>query len=183
MKREKLIRSLIFSIFLIVNLKPGIANAADVPLDDFLSEIQKVLIKVRDASDVDALPALTAVHLTIRTTLSREANGSLKFHIIEAGAKGSDESIQEIRLALQPPSASDKSPVAASVEPLADAIIDAARNVKKAATRDPPLHLSALEASVEFTVEKEASGNLVLVGAKVGSKNTQQIVISFGKSE
>jgi Trypsin-co-occurring domain 2 len=182
-KREKRIVSLIFSIFFIFSLKPSAASAADVPIDDFLSDIQKVLIKVRDASDVDALPALTAVHLTIRTTLSREANGSLKFHIIEAGAKGSDESVQEIRLELQPPGAADKSPVAASVAPLADAIIDAARNVKKATTRDPPLHLTALEASVEFTVEKEASGNLVFVGAKAGSKNTQKIVISFGKSE
>ena len=183
MKREKRIVSLILSIFFIFNLKPSIANAADVPLDDFLSDIQKVLIKVRDASDVDALPAFAAVHLTIRTTLSREANGSLKFHVIEAGAKGSDESIQQIRLELRPPSPANKSPVAASVAPLADAIIDVARNVKKAATRDPPLHLAALEASVEFTVEKEASGSLVFIGAKAGSKNTQQIVISFGKSE
>jgi hypothetical protein len=183
LKRDKYLVSLIFLIFVSLVSKPGKANSADVSLEDFLSDVQKVLIKVRDASDVDALPKLTAVHLTIRTTLKREADGSLKFHVIEAGAKGSDENIQELRLELRPPDPADKSPVAASVAPLADAIIDAARNVKRAATRDPPLHLTALEASVEFTVEKEASGNIVFVGAKVGSRDTQQIVISFGKPE
>jgi hypothetical protein len=71
--------------------------------------------------------------------------------------------------------------VGASVIPLADAIIDAARQVKKASEGKPPLHLAMLEASVEFSVEKEASGTIVFLGAKVANRNTQKIVLIFGK--
>ncbi len=124
---------------------------------------------------------MTAVNLTLRAKLSREADGSLKLHILEAGGSVSDESVQELRLQLGPPEPSDKSPVAASALPLADAIIDAARNVKQAANRDPPLHLVKLEASIEFTVQKEASGSIVLVGGKAGRQDTQQITLTFAQ--
>ena len=167
------------SLWVLCNAPSGAATG-DISIDELLSDIQKVLIKVRDASDVDALPALTSIDLTLRATLTREANGSLKFHILEAGAKGSDESVQEIHLQLRPPEPADRSPVAASVAPLADAIIDAARSVKKATTRDPPLHLTTLEAIVEFAVEKEASGSIVFVGARAGSQNSQKINLTFG---
>ena len=159
----------------------GWADSVGVPLDQLLSDIQKVLIKVRDASGVDALPAMTAVNLTLRGTLSRQADGSLKFYIFEGGARASEESVQQLRLQLGPPEPSDRSPVTASVMPLADAIIDAARDVKRAATRDPPLHLIKLEASIEFTVEREVSGSIVLVGGKVGDVNTQQITLTFAE--
>jgi hypothetical protein len=172
-----------FTAVFAVGKTQGWAATADVSIDQLLSDIQKVLIKVRDASEVDALPALSTVHLTLRATLKREADGTLKFHIIEAGAKISDESVQELSMELEPPSASDKSPVGVSVMPLADAIIDAARSVKKASTRNPPLHLAKLEAKVEFTIEKEASGSIVLVGAKANTQNTQEIILTFGKKD
>jgi Trypsin-co-occurring domain 2 len=176
---------IVFLISSFFNLPLGVgwADTIGVPIDELLSEIQAALIKVRDASEVDALPALTAVHLTLRATLSREAGGSLKFHVLEAAAQRSDESVQEIRIQLRPPADEDKSPTAASLVPLADAIIDAARSVKKAATGDPPLHLITLEASIEFTVEKEASGSIAFFGAKAGNRNTQQIILTFGKNE
>jgi hypothetical protein len=184
MRFSSLIFVVVWSAACGLPMAPGFAaDAPDIPIDELLSDIQTALVKVRDASDVDALPTLTAVHLTLRAALTREANGSLKFHILEAGAKGSEESIQELRLQLRPPQAADKSPVSKSVIPLADAIIDAAREVKKAATRNPPLHLTTLEASVEFTVEKEASGSIVFFGAKAGNRNTQKIILTFGKSE
>lgn len=157
------------------------AAGSDVSIDQFLTQIQTVLVKIRDSADVDALPELKSITVKMRAGLKREADGTLKFHVLEAGADVSDESVQEIDLELGPPQPADKSPVVASVLPLADAIINAARDVKKAATRDPPLHLRKLEASVEFTVEKEASGVLIFVGAKTGSKNVQKIVITFSE--
>lgn len=180
---HRLVVFLSLTILLALPVTHGSADTTGVPIDELLSDIQKVLVKVRDASNEDALPELIAVTLTLRTTLTREANGSLKFHILEAGAKGSDESVQELRVQLGPPEPADKSPVVVSILPLADAIIDAARSVKNAATRNPPLHLTSLEATVEFTVEKEASGSIVLFGAKAGSRNTQKIVVTFGKKD
>jgi hypothetical protein len=150
-----------------------------VPLDELLSDIQQALIKVRDASDTDNLPPLTAVQLTLRATLTQEGGASLKFHILDANFIGSDERVQELRLTLKPPQEADQSPTAAAVMPLADAIIDAARSVKKAMTREPPLHLNTLEASVEFTVEKGASGSILFFGGKGGTRNAQQIILTF----
>jgi hypothetical protein len=155
--------------------------APDVSIAGFLSDIEKVLVKVRDAADVDDLPPLKNIQLRIATTLSKSADGSLKFRVIEAGADLSNESKQEINLELRPPQPADKSKVSVSILPLADAIIDAARDVKKAMSGDPPLHLGKLEASVEFTVKKEASGTLLFVGAKAGSEDSQKILITFGE--
>jgi Trypsin-co-occurring domain 2 len=181
-QRRRLTTNMAFAVvFALVNA-PAWADTSDVPLDQLLSDIQKALIKVRDASEIDALPPLSTIHLTLRATLKREADGSLKFHVLEAGAKASDESVQELHLQLEPPDAPDKSPAGASVAPLADAIIDAARSVKKAATGNPPLHLAKLEARVEFTIEKEA-GFIVFVGAKANSQNIQEIVLTFGKKD
>jgi hypothetical protein len=101
----------VLTLFWAVCTVQGRADELSIPIDELLLNIQKALIKVRDGSDVDALPPLTAVHLTLRTTLTREADGSLKFRVLEAGAKGSDESVQELHLDLPPPDPSDKSPV------------------------------------------------------------------------
>jgi hypothetical protein len=165
------------------------AEGTGVPLDQLLSDVQQVLIKVRDAADGESLPVLASVNLVLRTSLVKQADGSIKVVILDAGANISDETVQEIRLTLQPPRRSDKSPVAGSVKPLADAIIDAARSVKRAANRDPPLHLVKLEASIAFTVEKEvgvSAGFRILpitidLGGKAKGTNVQQINLIFGE--
>jgi hypothetical protein len=157
------------------------AASGDVSIDSLLVDVQTVLVKVRDAADVEDLPVLKSVTLTISAGLTRSADGSLRFHVLEAGAEASGESAQELLLDLGPPEPADKSPVSIPILPLADAIINAARDVRKAASREPPLHLHKLEASVEFTVEKSASGSLLFMGAKVGTRNAQKIVLRFGE--
>jgi hypothetical protein len=174
---------LFISIAWILPMAQGWAQVKSLPIDELLSDLQKVLIQVRDASVTDGLPALASIRLTLRATLNKEANGSLKFHILEANAKDTDENTQELRLQLEPPRDSDQAPINASLAPLADAIIDAAKSVKAAESRAPPLHLTTLEASVEFTVEKEASGSIAFFGGKAGNRNTQQIILTFGKAQ
>jgi hypothetical protein len=154
-------RGVIYSILVSASVLSGIpdlrAETVGVPLDDLLSGIQNVLIKVKDAVDADDLP--------------------------------SQESTQELRLELEPPRVEDKAPVAASVAPLVEAIVGAARDVKKAETRDPPLHLVKLEAEIDFEIKKTSSGSFGFdlipisadVGGKLGQTGVQRITIIFSE--
>jgi hypothetical protein len=162
-----------------------------VPLDEVLSNIQQTLIKIRDAVDADSLPTLQSVNLDIQASIVREANGQIKVVILEVGGHGSIKTTQEIKLTLAPPSPGDRSKVSASVAPLADAIIEAARAVKLAASREPPLHLAKLEATIAFAVEKGVSGSggfrivpiTVDLGGKVAQSDSQKITLTFSASK
>jgi hypothetical protein len=166
------------------------AEVSGVPLDEVLSSVQQTLIKIRDAAQTDSLPALQSVELDVRASLVREGSGSVKLVILELGARTSEETTQEIKLTLVPPGSGDKSKTGASVAPLADAIVEAARAAKRAATGDPPLHLAKLEATIAFAVEKGASGSggfqllpiTVDLGGKVKQSNIQRITLTFGKA-
>lgn len=161
------------------------AEESKLPVDLLLTDIQKVLIKVRDATASDLLPALSDVNLDLRVLSAKDASGTVKLYVVEGGAGVKATTAQEIKLDLGPPEPSDKSQVSSSVAPLADAIIDAARSAKLAASRDPPLHLRRLEASIEFTVELDAKvgGGFTIipvsVEAKTSSANTQLITLVF----
>jgi hypothetical protein len=170
------------------SIQPSYADNSGVSLDALLSDVQKVLVKVRDTtSDDPSMPTLKDVRLELKASLQKTADGTLKLYILDTGASASGTTVQEIHLELSPPQPSDKSPVAASVAPLAEAIIDAARSVKLAASRDPPLHLKKLEATIEFTVEKEATGSAGFhilpvsfdFGGKLTSSNTQHVTLTF----
>jgi hypothetical protein len=164
---------------------PVCADVSGVSLDAVLSDVQTVLVKVRDATKTDSLPELQAVRLDLRASLQRQADGSFKLFVIEAGAKVSDTTIQEIRLELEPPKAADKAQVAASAAPLANAIIEAARSVKSAEKRDPPLHLVKLEAKIEFTVEKGTNAGFTILPISVSidgqlkNETSQTITLVF----
>lgn len=79
--------------------------------------------------------------------------------------------------------------MAASVAPLVEAIVGAARDVKKAETRDPPLHLVKLEAEIDFEIKKTSSGSFGFdlipisadVGGKLGQTGVQRITIIFSE--
>jgi hypothetical protein len=166
------------------------AEVGSVPLDEVLSSVQQTLIKIRDTAEADSLPALQSVELDIRASLVKEANGTVKVVILELGAHVSQETTQEIKLTLAPPGAGDRSKVGASVAPLADAIVEAARAAKRATKGEPPLRLAKLEATIAFTVEKGAigSGSFRLLpitadlGGKVQQSDLQRIVLTFGKA-
>jgi hypothetical protein len=167
------------------------AEASGVPFDEVLSSVQQTLIKIRDVTETDSLPALQSVELDVRASLVREGGGAVKVVILELGTHASAETTQEIKLTLAPPRPGDRSEVARSVAPLADAIIEAARAARKAATRDPPLHLAKLEATIAFAIEKDASGSggfrllpiTVDLGGKVQQSDIQRIALTFGKTD
>jgi hypothetical protein len=163
------------------------ADTGGVALDQLLSDIQQALIKVRDADDVSAQLRLENVRLNLRGTVAYDASGGVKLLVVSLGGGGSETSTQEIELTLEPPRAADRSKVSASAAPLADAIIEAARDVKRAASRDPPLHLKELSATISFTVEKHVDGSAgfhilpvtIDMGGKVRKEDVQKITIAF----
>jgi hypothetical protein len=158
-----------------------------VSLDKLLSDIQRTLIKVRDTSDISSLLRLETVKLNLRGTVAYNAEGKATLFIVDLGGGGSESSAQEIDLTLEPPRPGDRSRVSGSTAPLADAIIDAARDVKQAASREPPLHLKELSATISFTVEKSAdvsAGLKILpvtaeIGGKLKREDVQKITIVF----
>jgi hypothetical protein len=170
---------------------PLAATAADdntVALDLLLSDVQSALIKVRGATEDESLPPLSRVKLTLQTTLIDKGDGKLELAIVEVGGSLSSERSQELTIELEPPHVEDKSPVSSSSDSLADAIIAAARSIKAAASRDPPLHLVKLTSSIQFVVQKDAAfgvGFKILpVTANIKGdfkrKSVQTAVIEYG---
>jgi hypothetical protein len=163
------------------------ADDSGLSLDALLTDVQRVLIKVRDATQSDDLPTLKAVHLDLKAAVEKEADGTVKLYVLEVGTNAKSDTVQEIKVDLTPPQPADKSPVSASVAPLADAIIGAARSVKQAGSRDPPLHLKQLEATISFAVERAANGSAGFhllpisfdLTGKIQSSSVQQVSIVF----
>lgn len=172
---------------------PSAVAAEDgaMPIDRLLTDIQSTLIRVRDAADVESLPPLSKVTLILNASLTTTGGGKVELVIVEAGGSISNGITQEITLELAPPQDKDKSPVGASTDSLADAIVEAARAVHKAAERTPPLHLKRLEASIAFTVKKDANAGsgfkLLPVTAqlegKIENHDRQTAIIEFASEK
>jgi hypothetical protein len=89
-------------VAMLMGVQPLYADT-NLPLDGLLSDIQKVLVKVRDSTNDDAnMPPLKDVHLELITSLEREADGSVTFYVLDVDADTSDKTLQEIQLDLGP---------------------------------------------------------------------------------
>lgn len=182
-------RLLLAALLLPLLIVPGAAVAdTGVVVDKLLTEVQKTLIKVRDAGDEIDLPPLEKATLNLKTSLVAGGNGKISLFIIEFGSDVSKESVQELQLVLEPPKDSDVSPVSAASDTLAEAIISAATAVVRAKNQQPPLRLAKLTASVSFVVKTDTGGGVsfailpitVDLGAQVATESAQQIVLVFG---
>jgi hypothetical protein len=183
-------RNAILSVFLLCVIFGTTAKAdSGVVVDELLTKVQESLLRVRDAVEEEELPPLQKVTLRLNSSLVKQLNGKISLFIVEFGANVAEEAVQEIKLELGPPRPSDESEVAGEADALADAIVAAAKAVKKAASRQPPLHLRKLTATIKFVVTSDAGGGakfLVLpvtldLGGKVKSVATQEAVLVFGE--
>lgn len=158
-------------------------------VDELLTKIQETLIRVRDATEEEELPPLKDVTLRLKSALVKQANGKVSLFIVEFGANVAEEAVQEIKLELAPPRPSDEAEVADVADSLAEAIVSAAKAVQQAASRQPPLHLRKLTATVRFVVSTDAGAGvkfLILpvtldLGGTVKSVEIQEAVLVFGQ--
>jgi hypothetical protein len=177
-----------FSVFAFLVLYHSISGAEnDVILDELLTEVQKTLIRVGDAIAKEDLPPLNKVALKLKSVLVTKADGRVFLYIVQLGAKVTREAVQEINLELKPPKPAVATPVLSIKDTLATAIIEAAKSAKKAAKREPPLHLTKLTAKIKFIVKRDVSGGatfkLLPVTLKLGGQardaTTQEIIVEF----
>lgn len=183
-------RNAILSVFLLFAIFVDTARADNgVVVDELLTNVQKSLLRVRDIVADEELPPLQNVTLRLKSSLVKEANGKISLFIVEFGANVAEEAVQEIKLELGPPRDSDEGEVAGEDDALAEAIISSAKAVQKASSRQPPLHLRKLTATVRFVVSSDAGGGVKFLimpvtldlGGKVKSIATQEVVLVFGK--
>lgn len=149
-------RNAILSVFLLCVIFGTTAKAdSGVVVDELLTDVQKSLLRVRDAVEEQELPPLQKVTLRLNSSLVKQVNGKISLFIVEFGANVAEEAVQEIKLELGPPRPSDETEVSDEADALADAIVSVAKAVQQAASRQPPLHLRKLTATIRFVVTSD----------------------------
>ena len=157
-------------------------------IENILSEIQKVLIRVQTRARDTGLPPLSSVNLTLSTQFSGKVGAKLSFFIISVGGGVTKESVQTLKLTLVPPKAGARDPKSTGfAESLSTAIVNAAKAVKEAEQEKPPLTLKELSATIKFVVKKEGEGGAKFIitpvtvdlGGNIQSVETQEIGITF----
>ena len=156
-------------------------------VDVLLTELQRTLVRVRDASNEEDLPPLTKATLNLKSVLNEEAGGEVSLFVIQLGSKVEKAAVQEIRLELGPPHDSDRSPASSASDLLADAIIQSTKAVKRARDGTPPLHLHKLTAAVRFVLSSDTGANAgfnilpvtVQLGGKVETQAVQELIVEF----
>ena len=118
-----------------------------------------------------------------------EANGKIRFFVIEAGAEGSTSGSSTVELRLTPPdpeSAENKSE-APLADALAAAILGASDAIEAAARGEPPLQAESVKATIEFTLSGSALAGIQVAfppfeasaAGEVSSVSTQRIIAEF----
>jgi hypothetical protein len=135
----------------------------EVFIAELLNEVQKGLADAQAELQGARFPALESVTLTLQTEVVRRGEAGITILIFSFGRKWEKERAQEMTLTLRPPEAAP--PTAARVRPsvsaeLVAAIVAAARGVKEAGDRQPPLHLARFEATFSFVVKTDTRGGL-----------------------
>ena len=187
-----LIRPLLFaSILLIAVVSPPSYAQTEIPLDRLLTELQRTLVRVRDALADSDLPPFTSALLRVSSTLKRTRGGELALFVAQIDSDVKETSILEVQIELQPPRNSDSVPVSSTSDVLADAIIRASHTIKLAQRGSPPLRPRKLTAAVSFAASSSVGGGSDIrfeflgidVGATArassGRKQTHHIAITF----
>ena len=158
-----------------------------VQIEQLLSQVQKAIQIVQNATVADAsikLPELESVTLNLSAELIKGAGATINLYIVSFGADLSKETTQSITMQLKPPRPDRRIRRVEISEPLANAILSAARG---AASAEPMLNLAELKASIKFVVVAKGDGGvkftlLPITGemkGKVSQATTQEIIVSF----
>lgn len=175
---------------MLLGIAPSVAEEP-FPLDVMLEEVQAALVRVNDLTAEDELPRLKSVELSLQTSIAKDASGRFAFFVISLGGQTAETSVQSLTVVLSPPPPGTSAPVGRAdlAETLAEAIVAAARGLKPALKRDPPLALEQLVAELRFAVDTSGSAGIkaelvpitVDVGAKISSTQIQTIKVTFAE--
>jgi hypothetical protein len=160
-------------------------------LTDLVREVKVALLQVGEAAERQNLPQLESAVLTAKTSMKVEGDGKISLWIIELGGGQNNEYASTVTMTLKPPAPGSPSNIGTLrlADALREAIISGARAIKAAAQGNPPLIADKLEASVNFAVERDASGKVAVKfppfevsgGAGVKSAAVQTITVTYKK--
>jgi len=167
-------------------LEPGRA----VTIQTVLTSVRDALIGVQKTLRQDNYPPLSAVTLTLQTTVARQAGGEIKLWVVALGGKAEKSELQEIIIELAPPSPNSPRNVAEEnlTSALESAIVSAVEGVQNAGSPRLPLAFTGLQVSISFVVKSNAGGGAKIeilpisadVSGEISDSSTQKIKVVFG---
>ena len=167
-------------------LEPGRA----VAIQTVLTAVREALIGVQKTLHHDNYPPLSAVTLTLQTTVAKQAGGEIKLWVVTLGGKTEKSELQEIVIQLTPPS--PNSPRNAAEESLTSAlesaIVSAVEGAQNAGSSELPLAFTGLQVTISFVVKSNAGGGAKIeilpisadLSGEISDSSTQKIKVVFG---
>ena len=186
-----LFRAILLSFALLA--PSGLIAQTSVSVQDLLEHVRTAINSVNDKAPATDLPSLTRISLTLNTVREVSMTGEIRLLVFTIGHRRSGEFVRTINVDLEPAPRRSSSP---DTEPIADvdladelasAIIEAARaiqDVRIVDSRDRPLVVSRLSATVRFGVTSETGAGIQIVpfsaGANFAQETVQEITVEFG---
>ena len=138
---------------------PSVSAAPNAEISDVLVQVKQALADVQTQLANGDLPPLKSVKLSLKTSLERKAQGSLKLLVITVGGSWDKSKVQQVELTLVPPKPGNGQNISTEslTQALEQAIVSAAQGVKAASGSPIPLNLDSLTVTLEFTVKWDGS--------------------------
>lgn len=158
-------------------------------LADLIRETKIALLRVQEAAEAQRLPALKEATLEVQTAVAQDASGRLRLFVVEIGGGVATEATSTVRIRLVPPppgSKVDVGPVEIS-DALTELILSAARALDEAATGQPPLEASEVQATLRFAINRTGRGSIGLQwpgielggGGSIKASELQTVVVTY----
>jgi len=167
-------------------LEPGRA----VAIQTVLTAVRDALIGVQKTLRRDDYPPLTAVTLTLQTTVAKQVGGGIKLWVVALGAKAEKSELQEITIQLTPPSPNSPRNLTDEnlTSALESAIVSAVEGAQNAGSPGLPLAFTGLQVSISFVVKSNAGGGAKIeilpisadLSGEISDSATQNIKVVFG---
>ena len=161
-----------------------------VAIQTVLTSVRDALIGVQKTLQHDNYPPLSAVTLTLQTTLAKQTGGQINLWVVALGGKAEKSELQEIVVQLTPPSPNSPRNLAEEslTAALESAIVSAVEGVQNAGSPGLPLAFTGLQVSISFVVKSNAGGGAKIeilpisadLSGEVSASSTQNIKVVFG---
>ncbi|SAK66086.1 trypco2 family protein [Caballeronia ptereochthonis] len=146
--------------------RPAVPEGPPAEIESVLNQVQQALANVQSTLAESNLPPLSEVKLDLQTVVKVKVGGGVTLWVISVGGHWEQDKAQQVVLTLKPPSPGAERNVASAslTQTLEETIVSAAKGVKDAEKSRVPLKPSALDLTLQFTVETNVNAD---VGPKI----------------
>lgn len=165
------------------------AETQGLPLADLIRETKVALLRVQEKAEARNLPPLSSVVLEVNTVQEVEANGSVKFLVVELGGGPASETTSIFKIKLVPPHPGEGTDVAniELADRLAEGILASARSLAEAKEGKPSLNAAEVSVALKFGLTRSVNGGLSIEfppfelqgGGKVKASEVQIVTVTY----